>query len=453
MKYIINKNKNFNINKLIFNDIIRCFPQCCQAKGHRETGFCGRSLESLIILTKPKTGNFEPSKLYVIQDIHVSDETKLRMNERVSRSELQGIVKSENDSPGQYSYWQGRLRNVLESDTRLEIHASFNARLRSWDYDWNSNRWRGEKLHVAQIYVLFEVEPNVLEVIGTVVGPEFQITSNKTQSMRNKMDKALQEAAAAGLLDGQFTSSSLAGLNPLKKQKLMAFSQDSRDLMKNMTSATSPYLEYLNAATACLRNRIGVRAPVDQDMRTFSSSSSSATTSASAFSVMAAVGAGAEGFMATAPATSTTATATTAGGAVALPRVDRSNLTLQAKSLRDSMTLEDVSHVLMSLKSSGSGQMYSTANLINPSAYMFDVNRLLELQQGMQSPSGTTSVSGGSTKQAASVPESKPVSSSTVTITTSSTATNTTVEEVSSSSSTSVAAAAVATGASESTEC
>jgi hypothetical protein len=74
---------------------------------------------------------------------------------------------------------------------------------------------------------------------------------------------------------------------------------------------------------------------------------------------------------------------------------------MQAKTLRDSMTLEDVSHVLMSLKSSGSGQIYSTANLINPSAYMFDVNRLIELQGSVRVPRAQSSSSASSSVSAA----------------------------------------------------
>lgn len=399
----MNKFNQITIYKIIFISC-RCFPQCCQSKGHRDSGFCGRSLEALIIITKPKQGIFEPSKLYVIQDIHVSDETKLRMSERVTRSELQGIVKGENDSPGQYSYWQGKLRNVLESETRLEINASFNSRLRSWDYDWNSNRWRGEKLHVVQVYVLFEVEPNILEVIGTVVGPDFQITSNKTQSMRNKLDRAMQDASSSGGANNELTTSSSTHFSvhdtPLKRAKPMVAQQaltgHSAESMHNIATSSNPYLEYLNAASACLRGHIEMRTSSGQDAHILTSTGNNTTSGTSpsaesAFSLLANpahTGSSTAGYP-----TIPNLGAINNLGPISLPRLERSNVNTQAKILRDAMSLEDVSHVLMSLKSSSSGQMYSTANLINPSAYMFDVNRLIELQRVplAQSPSANKS--------------------------------------------------------------
>lgn len=342
-------------------------------------------MEVLIILTKPKQAVFDPSKLYVIQDIHVSDEQKLRLNERVNRAELQVLVKGENDSPGVYSYWHGKLETVRDSENRLEFIASFNSRLRSWDYDWSSNRWRGEKLHVVQIYVLYEVEPGILEVIGTVVGPDFQITSNKTQSMRNKMDRAAQEAAAAAAVAGLSGDSTPVLVSPAKKVKLSpsATTTESSAAASMRSLATSPYIEYLNAATACLRGHAGVPASLGGDSMFPSAAALTAASSSASFSLMGA----------------SPPQIKAVSNPVTLPHSDQMALAQakimretmnQAKVVRETMTLEDVSHVLMSLKASGSGQIYSSANLINPPAYMYDVNKLIELQRPSSASSSSS---------------------------------------------------------------
>lgn len=372
--------------------LYRCFPQCCQIKGHRDSGFCGRSLDALIIITKSKMATFDPSKLYVIQDIHVSDEPKLHLKDRVNRNELVGLVKGENDSPGQYLYWQGKLRTALETDSRLEIQASFNSRLRSWDYDWNSNRWRGEKLHVVQVYVLFEVQPNVLEVIGTVAGPEFQITSNKTQSMRNKVDKAaLLANNLRGVSDGTISGSmsNSTHTSPAKKAKLLSQTQKQisnplgnsfADMVFSCSGMTNPYLEYLSAAESVLRSHQYGATNVDgrNGLTTSSSTSTVPLLSSSSQESVAATKQGAS------PANT-----------VDLARSERSSnnvqVQVQAKALREAMSLEDVSLVLMSLKSCGSGLMYSSAALVNPTAYTYDVNRLITMHQGSSESARTDS--------------------------------------------------------------
>jgi hypothetical protein len=60
---------------------------------------------------------------------------------------------------------------------------------------------------------------------------------------------------------------------------------------------------------------------------------------------------------------------------------DDKNLISFSKNVLNDMTLEEVGRLLISLKSTASGMLYSTCSLINPCAYIHDVNHLKELQQ------------------------------------------------------------------------
>ena len=54
----------------------------------------------------------------------------------------------------------------------------------------------------TQVYVLHEIDVNTYQVIATTIGPEFQITSNKTQSIRNKACNTLTLLSSSSLNAG-----------------------------------------------------------------------------------------------------------------------------------------------------------------------------------------------------------------------------------------------------------
>ena len=54
---------------------------------------------------------------------------------------------------GLYNYTQGKLEYITDYPNTISIRAIINSKLRSWDYDWSSNRWKGLEKHVLQVRV------------------------------------------------------------------------------------------------------------------------------------------------------------------------------------------------------------------------------------------------------------------------------------------------------------
>ena len=167
----------------VFN---RCFPECSEKKGHRDSGFCGRFINVNVSIDKSTEFTFDWTNVVVVQDIHVSNTPTMFVSDKVNKSELFSKLRTDDSPSGQYSYWNGAIEKIYDEDESMLLNVTFNSRLRSWDYDWSSNRWKGEERHVVEVYVLLEVDPDNFIVIGSATGSEFQITSNKTITLRNK---------------------------------------------------------------------------------------------------------------------------------------------------------------------------------------------------------------------------------------------------------------------------
>lgn len=166
--------------------INRCFPQCSEKKGHRDSGFCGRPIHVNVSINKSKELAFDWTNVIVIQDIHVTNTPTMFVSEQVNKTELLSKLRSDDSPSGQYNFWNGTIEKIYDEEDSMLLSAIFNSRLRSWDYEWSSNRWKGEERHVVEVYVLLEVDSNTYIVIGNATGSEFQITSNKTNTLRNK---------------------------------------------------------------------------------------------------------------------------------------------------------------------------------------------------------------------------------------------------------------------------
>ena len=66
---------------------------------------------------------------------------------------------------GLYNYTQGKLEYITDYTNTISIRAVFNSKLRSWDYDWSSNRWKGLEKHVLQVYQHIGIYANCCIVV------------------------------------------------------------------------------------------------------------------------------------------------------------------------------------------------------------------------------------------------------------------------------------------------
>ena len=80
----------------------RCFPLCCEG-GHRDSGFCGRSISAIINVNKFNKGNdIQWDELLVISDIHVNTTVTLKVGDILTKASILPFIKLENSPPGMY---------------------------------------------------------------------------------------------------------------------------------------------------------------------------------------------------------------------------------------------------------------------------------------------------------------------------------------------------------------
>ena len=104
-----------------------------------------------------------------------------QLGDDVDKFIVDSTTKMDSDSPGHYQYWNGKVSNRIDVGRNAVIlEVTFNSKLHSWDYDYQSNRWRIDERHVIHVYAFVEQRVNVYTFVGECIGPEFQIFSSKS---------------------------------------------------------------------------------------------------------------------------------------------------------------------------------------------------------------------------------------------------------------------------------